>query len=239
MWSGPRNISTAMMRAWDSRFDTIVCDEPFYAHYLQHTAYTHHPEYEEIIAHHECDWRRVVEWLTGPLPESKTIFYQKQMAHHLLPHIELDWTDGLTNVFLIRNPRAMLLSLLEFFPNPTIQETGLPRQVELFKREWQRTGEAPAVLDGRDVLLDPHGMLEKLCERIGVPYTTEMLVWKKGLHETDGIWGRHWYGNVIETTGFGSYRPKMGDVSAEHQDLLAECQTLYDELVEHKLPLNA
>lgn len=206
-------------------------------HYLQHTAYTHHPEYEEVIAHHETDWRRVVAWLTGPLPESKTIFYQKQMAHHLLPHIDIDWTDHLTNVFLIREPREMLISLLQFLPNPTLQETGLPRQIELFERQRERTGTTPAVLDARDVLLDPHGMLEKLCNRTDIAYTSDMLVWRTGLHETDGIWGRHWYGNVMETTGFGGYRPKMGDVPAEQDDLLAECQQLYDRLAAHKIGL--
>lgn len=235
MWSGPRNISTAMMRAWGNRKDTLVCDEPFYAHYLQHTGYTHHPEVDEIIAHHELNWERVVEWLTGPLPASKTVFYQKQMAQHMLPHISLDWTDGLTNVFLIRDPREMLLSLLEFFPHPTLAETGLPQQVTLFKRELNRTGKLPAVIDSRDILLDPLSMLEQLCKRIGVEFQSTMLNWSAGAHNTDGVWGRHWYGNVVQTTGFGSYRQKIGDVPAEHKGLLEECQLLYDELAVCKI----
>lgn len=237
VWSGPRNISTAMMRAWGNRADTIVCDEPFYAHYLKHTGYTHHPDYEQIIANHESDWQRVVEWLTGPLPESKTIFYQKQMAQHLLPHIPLEWTDELTNVFLIRDPREMLLSLIQFLPQPTLEETGLPQQVALFERAKQRTGQIPAVIDARDVLLDPHGMLQRLCRHIDIPFDTTMLVWKSGLHETDGIWGRHWYGNVMETTGFGGYRPKMGVLADEYRDLLDRCQDLYDELADAKIHL--
>jgi hypothetical protein len=237
MWSGPRNISTAMMRAWGSRSDTVVCDEPFYAHYLQRTGFTHHPGYEEIIAHHETDFDQVVQWLTGPLPDGKTLFYQKVMAHHLLPDMPLHWTDQLTNVFLVRDPREMLLSLLEFFPNPTVEETGLPQQVALFELERQRMREIPAVIDSRDILLEPHGMLVQLCERIGVPFEPSMLVWKSGLHETDGIWARHWYGNVSESTGFGDYRPKTGEVPAEHQELLKLCQELYDELAKHKICL--
>lgn len=228
-----------MMRSWGNRSDTIVCDEPFYAHYLHHTGYTHHPAHDEVIENHETDWQRVVDELIGPLPESKSIFYQKQMAQHMLSHIDLAWTDQLTNVFLIRSPREMLLSLFKVLPSPTVEETGLPRQVELFERELQRTGEPPAVLDSRDVLLDPRGMLNQLCERIDIPFTTDMLSWKAGLHETDGVWAPHWYGNVVESTSFEGYQPRHGEVPDEYQDLLAECQRLYDRLAEHKIDLSA
>src|SRR6476620_2511022 len=111
MWSGPRSISTAMMRAWGNRPDTVVCDEPFYAHYLLATKHTDHPGYEQIISSHETDWRKVVGWLIGPIPGGKNIFYQKHMAHHLLPGMATDWTDQYSNCFLIRQPREMLLSL--------------------------------------------------------------------------------------------------------------------------------
>src|SRR5688572_18712403 len=126
MWSGPRNISTAMMRSWGNRPDTIVCDEPLYAHYLQQTQLPH-PGSTEVIEHHESDWRKVVQWLTGPLPPGKSIFYQKHMSHHLLPNIELDWIAQLSNCFLIRDPKEMLASLVEFIPQPTLADTGLPQ----------------------------------------------------------------------------------------------------------------
>ena len=170
MWSGPRNISTTMMRAWGNRSDTIVCDEPFYAHYLKESQFDHHPGYEEVLEHHETDWRKVVELLTAPLPEGKTIFYQKQMAHHMLGDVQLDWTDQFTSVFLIRDPREMLLSLLEFFPSPRVEETGLPQQLELYRLAEQRLGHKPVVVDSKDVLLDPRGMLSELCRQIEVPF---------------------------------------------------------------------
>ena len=203
MWSGPRNISTTMMRAWGSRDDAIVCDEPFYAHYLRETGFSYHPGYQEILDHHETDWRQVVEQLTSPLPEGKTTFYQKHMAHHMLGDIPFDWTDKLTNAFLIRDPKEMLLSLLEFFPEPKIEETGLPQQLELFHRVEQRLGRRPPVVDARDVLLNPQGVLCELCRQVEVPFDEKMLGWLPGVHETDGIWAKYWYDKVAITTSFG------------------------------------
>ena len=235
MWSGPRNISTAMMRAWGNRPDTVVCDEPLYAHYLEHTGYTHHPGFAEIVARQETDWQKVVAELTGPLPAGKQIYYQKQMGQHLLPHLGLERTDQHTNAFLIRDPREMLLSLLEFFPQPTIEETGLPQQLQLFRREQQRAGTAPAVIDAKDVLLQPRDMLQRLCARLEVEFDECMLHWESGLHSTDGVWAHHWYKNVAKTTTFGGYQPKSGQVPDEHQPLLARCEDIYQELAAHKL----
>src|SRR3954447_3613844 len=204
MWSGPRNISTAMMRAWGNRSDTFVCDEPLYAHYLRETGILH-PGADEVIRCHEPDWRKVVAWLTGPVPEGKAIFYQKQMAHHLLPSIERGWLADLTNVFLIREPREMLTSLIRVTPDPTLEDTGLPQQVALFEEERRRTGAVPLVLDARDVLEDPRGMLERLCRGLGVPFAEAMLSWPPGRRETDGIWAKHWYSAVEQTTSFQPY----------------------------------
>src|SRR5256714_224645 len=131
MWSGPRNISTALMRSWGNRPDTVVCDEPLYAHYLLRT-HAPHPGAAEVIACHESDWQKVVACLTGPIPDGKAIFYQKHMCHHLLPDIDRSWLDQVTNCFLIREPREMLNSLAKHLPNPTLEDTGLPQQVELF-----------------------------------------------------------------------------------------------------------
>ena len=235
MWSGPRNISTAMMRAWGNRPDTLVCDEPLYAHYLLATGHTDHPGYDETIRRHETDWRKVVAWLSAPLPAGKSIFYQKHMAHHVLEGMRLDWIDKLTNCFLIRDPREMLLSLIEFLPNPTTQETGLPQQVELFERARRSTGCPPPVVDAKDVLLNPKAMLRALCERIDVPFCDEMLAWPPGPRETDGAWAPHWYAKVYETTTFGTYRPKSEAMPDRLLPVLRECHELYERLYSHRI----
>ncbi len=234
MWSGPRNISTALMRSWENRGDTFVCDEPLYAHYLLRTD-ADHPGKAEVIAHHETDWRKIVDWLTGPVPEGRRIFYQKQMSHHLLPEISRDWLTQLTNCFLIREPQEMLTSLLKITPNPDVMDTGLPQQLEIFDLVEQQTGQAPPVIDSRDVLEDPRGVLSALCERTGVDFTERMLQWPSGRRETDGVWAEHWYGQVEQSTGFLEYRPKRETVPAGLRDVLRQCQAHYERLAAHSI----
>ena len=130
MWCGPRNISTALMRAWENRHDTFVVDEPLYAHYLKETKLKHEMA-AEIINNYEDNWKKVVDWLTGPVPNGNTIFYQKHMCHHMLPNIQLNWLSKVTNCFLIREPREMLTSLMKKLPNPTLMDTGLPQQLKI------------------------------------------------------------------------------------------------------------
>ncbi|MEX0712495.1 MAG: hypothetical protein WD278_09105 [Pirellulales bacterium] len=234
MWSGPRNISTALMRSWGSRRDTFVCDEPLYAHYLAETGLAH-PGAEEVIAHHDTDWRRVVEWLTGPVPHGRRIFYQKQMSHHLLPHMGRDWLAGLTHAFLIRQPRQMLASLGKFLPRPTLADTGLPQQVELFEWVERRTDRAAAVVDSRDILQNPRQVLSRLCGSAGVPFDEAMLSWEPGLRATDGIWAKHWYAEVVNTTTFGPYRGGEPALDDHLEGLLEQCQPLYDALYRHRI----
>ena len=234
MWSGPRNISTALMRSWGNRSDTFVCDEPLYAHYLTQTQ-ADHPGREEIIVHHETDWRKVADWLTGPVPEGKSIFYQKQMGHHLLEGISRDWLSELTHSFLIRDPEEMLTSLIKITPRPTLLDTALPQQVELFRAIRAQSGLVCPVLDARDVLDDPRGMLTALCERVGVPFEEAMLDWPAGPRDTDGVWARHWYAQVETSTGFRTYRPKNEPVPAELRPVLEQCRPLYEELAEHRI----
>lgn len=234
MWSGPRTISSAMMRSWGNRADTVVCDEPLYAHYLRETGRPH-PGAEEVVQHHEADWRKVVAWLTGDLPEGKTIFYQKQMAHHLLPDIERDWLDRVTNCFLIREPYEMLTSLIHFIPNPTIEDTGLPQQAEVFSGVRQRTGRIPPVVDSREVLEAPRVVLGRLCDALDVPFTEAMLSWPPGRRSTDGIWAKHWYAAVEKTTSFKPYAPKNETLPKSLEALYEQCRTLYQSLHEHRL----
>jgi hypothetical protein len=235
MWSGPRNISTAMMRAWGNRPDTVVCDEPLYAHYLAATGHTDHPGYEETVRKHETDWRKVVRTLTGPIPSGKAIYYQKHMAHHMLPGMDIDWIAKLSNCFLIREPHEMLLSLIEFLPSPTIAETGLPQQVTLFDFVAERCGAVPPVVDAKDVLTDTPGMLRALCARLHVPFSDEMLAWPAGPRDTDGAWAPHWYAKVYESTAFAPYRSRQGQLPEHLHSTLAECQELYQRLYRYRL----
>lgn len=235
MWSGPRNISTAMMRAWGNRPDTFVCDEPLYAHYLLRTGHTDHPGYEETIRCHETDWQTVTEWLLGPVPGDKPIFYQKHMAHHLLAGMDLEWVHGLTNCFLIRDPAEVIASLVEFLSSPDAEETGLPHQLRLFDAVRERTGNIPAVIDARDVLANPCGMMQALCERIEVPFLEDMLCWPTGPRETDGAWAPFWYSKVYRTTGFGNQRAATATIPTHLQPVLDEVRPLYERLFERRL----
>jgi hypothetical protein len=229
MWSGPRNISTALLRSWGNRADTAVCDEPLYAHYLLATGLDH-PGAAEVIAHQENDWRKVVAALTGEVPGGKAIYYQKHMAHHLLPRVGRDWLGGLVHAFLIREPREMITSLAKVLPEPTLADTGLPQQREIFEWVRGRTGMAPPVVDARDVLEDPRGTLTLLCDRLGVPFDEAMLRWPPGRRATDGVWAKYWYDAVERSTSFGPYRPKDEPVPDRLRGLLDHCREIYDEL---------
>ncbi len=234
MWSGPRNISTALLRSWGNRADTAVIDEPLYGHYLQQTGLDH-PGAEVIIEHQETDWRAVVAQLVGEVPDGKPIYYQKHMAHHLLPNIDRDWLGALNHVFLIREPREMLTSLVKVLPEPRVEDTGLPQQVEIFDWIRSRTGETPPVIDSKDVLDDPCHLLELLCERLNVPFSEEMLSWPAGRRATDGIWARYWYANVEKSTTFQPYQPKNEEVPDHLLGVLARCDELYEQLYKHRL----
>ncbi len=222
-----------MMRSWGSRDDTLVCDEPFYAHYLKVTGLDH-PGAAEVITHHETDPEKVIASLTGPVPQDKAIFYQKHMAHHLLPRISRDWLDEVTNCFLIRDPLEMLTSLMKNIPNPTIEDTGLPQQLEIFERV-KAQGCLPPVLDSRDVLERPREMLEFLCEAIGAEFQEEMLSWSAGPHETDGIWAKYWYEAVEKSTGFKPYAAKHETLPPQLTDLYNKCVTYYQDLYKYRL----
>ena len=234
MWSGPRNISTAMLRAWENRPDTWVIDEPLYAHYLTQVT-VGHPGVAEVVAHHETDWRRVVAELTGPIPHGRAIYYQKHMAHHWLPHLRGDWVLGLRNAFLIRHPAEMLTSLAARMGQPSLNDTGLPQQVELFTFIRARTGTTPPVLDAADVLQDPRALLTRLCAALGVAFSPRMVAWPPGRRESDGIWGKYWYDAVERSTGFEPYRPRPRVVAPQLESLLEECLPCYQELERHRL----
>ncbi|PYJ11118.1 MAG: sulfotransferase family protein [Verrucomicrobia bacterium] len=235
MWSGPRNISTAMMRSWGNRPDTFVCDEPFYAHYLQATG-RGHPGAEEVIARGETDWRKVVEQLTGPVPDGKRVFYQKQMTHHLLPEIDRAWLLEVTNCFLIRDPREVIVSYIKKNNDPSLDDIGFVQQAEIF--DWVRAerGSPSLVLDARDVIENPKKILELLCDKVGVEFTAAMLSWAPGLRATDGIWAKHWYGEVATSTTFRKPSGRDSEeVPARLREVYERAQECYARLHQYRL----
>ncbi|MGB8326171.1 MAG: hypothetical protein WCE48_01190 [Steroidobacteraceae bacterium] len=236
MWSGPRNVSTALMRSWGNRPDTFVIDEPLYAHYLLATG-RDHPGRDEVIAHHETDCRKVAASLHWPVPPGVRIFYQKHMAHHLLPDIGREWLDGLTHAFLIRDPREMLLSLDQKLEHIDLPDTGLPQQLEVFEHVLRTTGATPPVVDAQDLLRNPRAVLGRLCDAVGVEFSEQMLSWPAGRRDTDGIWARYWYDQVERSTGFTLWRARSGELAAPLVELERQCRPIYERLHAHRLTI--
>ena len=234
MWSGPRNISTAMMRSFGNRPDTTVIDEPFYAVYLAATGIDH-PGRAEVLAAMPTDWRDVIDRITGPVPDGRAVFFQKHMTHHLLPGIDRGWLAGMRHAFLIREPATVLASYLRKRREVTLDDTGLPQQLALFEHIRAATGTIPPVVDAADVLQRPEAMLRTLCTTLDIDFDPAMLSWPPGLRPTDGVWAGHWYHAVERSTGFAPYRPEEADLPATLATLAATCRRYYDGLYDHRL----
>ncbi|MGA9422115.1 MAG: hypothetical protein WBW61_07105, partial [Rhodanobacteraceae bacterium] len=199
MWSGPRNISTAMMRAWENRSDCVVTDEPLYACYLAQTG-AEHPNRDAVIAAGESDWRKVAATLTGPVPGARAIWYQKHMSHHLLASIGRDWIHALNNAFLIRDPAAVIASYLQSRSTVATEDIGLMQEAVLFDELADARGEAPPVIDADHFLDAPEAHLRALCAHFGITFSERMLNWPPGARASDGVWAPHWYAAVRKST---------------------------------------
>jgi hypothetical protein len=230
MWSGPRNISTAMMRSFEARGDAAVTDEPFYAAYLHRTGIDH-PLREEVIASQSTDPREVAASLVGAVPGGKPIWYQKHMTLHLLEGFERDWMSQVLNAFLIRDPPAVLASYAAKRTHVTLSDLGFVQQRRLFEREAERLGAPPPVVDAADILANPARTLERLCRALGIVYTPSMLGWPRGPRPTDGVWAPAWYQSVERSTGFESRGLESVDVLPPTLQRLAdEAQPHYEAL---------
>ena len=236
MWSGPRNISTAMMRAWENRGDCAVVDEPLYAHYLAHTGLDH-PGREAVIAAGETDWRKVAAQLTGPAPNGAAIYYQKHMTHHLLPHVGRAWLAELTHVFLIRDPREVLASYLKSRATATAEDIGLGQELELFEHVRRLSGRTPPVIDAGAFLKAPKAHLRTLCERLGIEFTPRMLQWPPGPRASDGVWAPYWYADVLRSSGFEPYRERTSGLTPEHAAVAEASLPAYRALLAEQMQL--
>jgi hypothetical protein len=227
MWSGPRNISTALMRSWENRPDTVVVDEPLYAHYLDVTGLDH-PGRDEVLATGETDWRVVVERLLSPAPGFR-VCYQKHMAHHLTPEIDRGWIRELTNVLLIRDPHEVVASYLKSRDQVTVDDIGLRQQNVLYD-ELSTAGHEPRIIDAADFVGDPEHFLRGLCALVDVEFDRTMLRWPAGPRSTDGVWAPYWYAAVWNSTGFAPYQRRDVELTGRAVQVAAECGPLYQRL---------
>lgn len=234
MWSGPRNLSTALMYAFSARGDCAVWDEPFYAAYLDATGLIH-PLRDQIIATHDPDPDRVAATCKGPVPQHQSLFYQKHMTQHMIPAFDRRWMRACQNVFLIRHPARVVASYAKKREGASLDDIGFVQQAELYDSVagWSET--PPVIIDSDDIRADPAGMLRKLCAAIHIPFTRKMLSWPPGGNEADGIWAPHWYAAVHRSTGFEAAEGPLPDLGGVYARLAAQALPYYQKLAAQRL----
>ena len=234
MWSGPRNLSTAMMYAFAARGDCAVVDEPFYAAYLAATGLAH-PMQQEVIASQSTEPLQVAADCIGPIPQGQSLFYQKHMTLHMIPGFPRDFMRDLTNVFLIRHPARVVASYAKKREGPTLADIGFQQQAQLFDQIADQLGHAPLVIDSAEIRANPTRALSGLCAALGISFTEKMLHWPAGPKPYDGIWAPHWYNAVHRSTGFEDPEAALPDLAKHYADLVDQALPYYEKLTAHKL----
>ena len=229
MWSGPRNLSTAMMRSFSSRADTCVSDEPFYGAYLRETG-DPQPMADAVMASMDCDWHSVAAAMRGPSPDGSAVWYQKHMSHHMEGPVSIaDFPDA-RHAFLIRDPRRVAASYAAKRSAIRAEHLGTARQLAYFRAVADRTGVVPPVIDSDDVLRDPGLVLARLCKVLDLTWDPAMLGWSVGPHPSDGVWGAHWYDKVNSSTGFDAPPDELPSLAPDYAEVAAQCMNDYSEL---------
>lgn len=234
MWSGPRNMSTTMMRSFGARADTVCVDEPFYAAYLDKTK-LRHPMSDEIFASQSRDPATVAEAMTGCPDPSARVFYQKQMTHHMVEGVPRDWMAACRNVFLIRHPSRVIPSYVRKMDEVSLEAIGFPQQLDLFEAAQALDGAAPLVIDSNDILRDPGTMLRLLCQALGLDWSDDMLSWPAGRRPEDGAWAPHWYDAVWHSTGFGPAPGARPEIDPRLRNVYEPALEIYQMLAAHRL----
>lgn len=243
MWSGPRNISTAMMRSWENRTDCEVVDEPFYAFYLSQTQ-SPHPMFEEVLASQPHSYNEVINQLASTELDasnnsaalgSEPIQYQKQMTHHMLEGCDMAWTKGLSHCFLIRDPAQVVNSYTNSRGVCSVDDIGIKRQYELYQQISSLSQQTIPVLEANEVLMSPENTLRTLCKALDVSFDSAMLEWPKGPRKSDGVWASHWYHSVEKSTGFAPYREKEFQLNRQQQAVVDESMPYYEALKAHSI----
>ena len=232
-WSGPRNLSTAMMYAFGARPDCAVWDEPFYAAYLARTGLDH-PMRDAIIAAGPADAAEVARRCAGPVPGGRAVFYQKHMTHHMIPGFDRGWFRDLRHLFLIRHPARVLASYAKKRENPTLADIGFVQQAGIFG-DITGLGHPPVVVDSADIRAAPGPMMAAICDALGIPRDPGMTRWPAGGHPQDGVWAAHWYDAVHRSTGFDGPEGPLPDLPPALADLAEQAMPYYELLAEERL----
>ena len=234
MWSGPRNLSTALMYAFAARGDCTVWDEPFYAAYLAATGIDH-PMRDAVIAAGETDPAKVAQTCLGPVPQERPLWYQKHMTLHMIPGFDRGFIRGLTNVFLIRHPARVVASYTAKRENPSLMDIGFVQQSQLFDQVADWAGQAPIVVDSADIRAQPAETLARLCQALGIAFTPAMLNWPPGPKPFDGVWAPHWYNAVHKSSGFDEPEGPLPALTPAGQALVDQAMPHYDRLAARKI----
>ena len=225
MWSGPRNLSTALLRSFENRNDTVVLDEPLYAYYLKETN-KKHPLNKKIIETYETDIKKLINIISR---NNDKIFYQKHMTHHILEETPLDWISTGVNCFLIRDPKDVLLSYITKKQLDDVNDLGFPMQLKLFNTV-KDLGNEPIIINADDLSNNPKKILIALCNKIKIPFSEKMLFWPKGKRDTDGIWGKVWYKNVELSDKFAELKKNNSEIPKEYNKIYLESLKIYKKL---------
>lgn len=231
-WSGPRNISTALMRAWSSRADTFISDEPFYAHYLKQTG-LNHPMSKEIINLYSTKHKDIIKNLTSVIPKGKNIWYQKHMAHHILKVNDLSWIKNFHNCILIRHPKYVINSYVKKNTLSSVTDLGYTQQlsiIKFLKKEKLKF----YIIDSDDFLKNPEKKINDWCNFLNIDFKKSMLSWSKGPHINDGIWGKHWYNNINNSTKFFKIKRNLSTDYKEFQSIYDDAKYIYKKIYNMK-----
>jgi hypothetical protein len=232
MWSGPRNISTAMMRSWENRHDCEVIDEPFYAYYLKQTQ-SPHPCFEEILASQSTQYDEVAKQLIQN--QTAAIQYQKHMTHHMLQNVDLKWTQHLQHCFLIRDPHEIVNSYTNSRGKCTAEDIGIIRQAQLYEKITALTSQEIPVIDSNAVLNNPSLVITKMCEALSIDFQENMLSWPKGRRKSDGVWAKHWYHSVEASSGFAKISKKSFNLTKTQLEVVEEVMPYYNQMKAHTI----
>ena len=232
MWSGPRNLSTALMRSFENRKDTYVLDEPFYAYYLKKTG-LNHPMKKEIINHYPVSQKKIIKLITSK-PENEKIFYQKHMTQHIIKNTNLDWIRNGYNCFLISHPAKVINSYIKKNSLRNIDDIGFKKQFKIFNKV-KKNNLNFIVINADNILINPNKTIKKLCKLLKIKFSKKMLSWPKGKRSSDGIWSKVWYKNVELSNTFSKYRKEKINVPKKYKKIYEESLKYYNQMNEYSI----